>query len=577
MNFSYLIHFLIFNVLSFSLWGNNDYVVKIPQAISFINSDSLEKDLVSSKYSFYIENTQPIDHSITIINLQPDFTEKVSIVTDSMIIKLSSNKQYMHYLTDLMVPPNSKVKIEIESKKKITTPLYITKTDYYQTATSYTNFVIWMVLGGYLFYIIIIGSFAIFSTNRLFVYFLLFEIVTFVLLLFQFNIFNDLKHDVSRILLAKSAFFFIYWIIQLFLIDKLINFSSLYPVIKKYVVYPVWIILTSALLYLFLGNNSSIVPNSLIFYFWIVYGWFVVVFLLYIYFKTRRKENLYLIVGFLMHLIIVSLIFDSSVERVLLIPLHFHYFESLLIPFSKWSLILLTISILTLSFLIFISFSYVIKTFSYTQSEVNKLYFKSINAIIDGEEQERRKLKSYFESNFIQTINQQQKSIESLLSDNEDSMSQSIIKDLAYLQNAVKGITDKTTMLKSEMTVSDLIDVLVKMFGEHISVTVKIDKSLENTLVKGDYLVHLFRIIQEVFQNILKHAGATEVWVNINKTKKQILVEITDDGKGYELFAASKSSGIGLKNIAYRVEILKGKYKIEKLNKGTKFELSIPI
>jgi two-component system, NarL family, sensor kinase len=576
MNMRCLIHFLFFTVLSFPLWGNNDYVVKIPQTISFINSDSLEKDLTSGKYSFYIENNQPIDHWISIINLQPDFSEKVSIVSDSMTLELISYRQYMHHLTDLMVPPNSKVKIKVESKKKITTPLYITKTDYYQTATSYTNFVIWMVLGGYLFYIIIIGSFAIFSTNRLFVYFLLFEIVTFVLLLFQFNIFNDLKRDVSRILLAKSAFFFIYWIIQLFLIDKLINFSSLYPVIKKYIVYPVWIVLFSALLYLFFINND-IIPNSLIFYFWIVYGWFVVVFLLYIYFKTRRKENLYLIVGFLMHLIIVSFIFDSSVERVLHIPLHIHYFESLFIPFSKWSLILLTISILTLSFLIFISFSYVIKTFSYTQSEVNKLYFKSINAIIDGEEQERRKLKSYFESNFIHTINQQQKSIESFLSNNEDSMSQSIIKDLAYLQNAVKGITDKTTMLKSEMTISDLINVLIKMFGDKIIVTVKIDKSLENTLVKGDYLVHLFRIIQEVFQNILKHAEATEVYVNVHKARKVILIEIADDGKGYELHAAIKSSGIGLKNIAYRVEILKGKYKIEKLNKGTKFELSIPV
>lgn len=576
MNILSLIYFLLFTVMSSSIRGNNIYVVSLPQTISFINSDSISKDIASGKYSFYIENNQPIDHWISMVNLQPDFTEKVSIVTDSMTKELRTYKQYMHLLTDLMVPPNSKVKIEIESKRSITTPLYITKTDYYQTATSYTNFVIWMVLGGYLFYIIIIGSFAIFSTNRLFVYFLLFEIITYLLILFQFNIFNGLWSDVSNILLVKNAFFFIYWIIQLFLIDKLINFSSLYPAIKKYIIYPIWIILFSALLYLFLNTNNTI-PNALIFYFWIVYGLFITAFLLFIYYKTRRRENLYLIVGFLMHLIIVSFIFDSSVERVLNIPLHIHYFESLFIPFSKWSLILLTISILTLSFLIFISFSYVIKTFSYTQSEVNKLYFKSINAIIDGEEQERRKLKSYFESNFIQTISQQQKSIESLLSNKEDSMSLSILKDLTYLQNAVKGITDKTTMLKSEMTISDLIDVLVKMFGDKIIVTIKIDKSLENTIVKGNYLVHLFRIIQEVFQNILKHAEATEVHVNVYKTRKQILIEIEDNGKGYELLSASKSSGIGLKNIAYRVEILKGKYKIEKIDKGTKFELLIPI
>ena len=70
------------------------------------------------------------------------------------------------------------------------------------------------------------------------------------------------------------------------------------------------------------------------------------------------------------------------------------------------------------------------------------------------------------------------------------------------------------------MTVRDLVDVSVKMFGNQYAIHIDLDSSMENKIVKGDFLMHLFRIIQEVFQNILRHAEATEVWVKIYKTRK---------------------------------------------------------
>lgn len=548
--------------------------VQIPSSIGIINPDKLENTENPTIKRWFLNNQQPVEIELLLVNIQPDFSEKITLYYGDSVIIVEGKKEYVHFVHELNLPPNQKVMVEMKHRKSITTPLYLVRKDHYHTATSYSNFLIWMVVGGYLFYVIIIGSFAIFSSNRLFLYYVVFEIVTFFLLLFQFNIFHAINADTAIFITIKNVLFFIYWLIQFVLIDRLINFSGLSHYIKKFVVYPALGLI--ALVTLIVAFGFSPLSNFWVLFGWIFYGFIITGVMIYVYFITKRKENLYLILGFFMHFLIVVFIFDSSIERSFYIPVQFHYFESLFIPFSRWALFLLILNILVLSFLIFISFSNVIKNFSYTQSEVNKLYFKSINAIIDGEEQERRQLKSYFESNFVQQINQQQTGIRSLLSNPVDPMALSISRDLDYLQKAVRSITDKTTLLKAEMKMWELIDVLIKMFGSRCKVNVHIDENLRNKIIKGDYLMHLYRIIQEVFQNIIRHADATEVNVKITYAKKFITYEISDNGTGYDMEKVSKSSGIGLKNIAYRTEILKGKFKIERLLMGTKFELKVP-
>lgn len=535
----------------------------------------LGKDTITGHSFFYIKNDQPVDQHISLVSIQSDFENSITLFCDSMETSIKSYQRGLHFLADIIVPSNKRVKVEFLTTSKSITPIYLVKTDNYDTATSYTNFLIWMIIGGYLFYVIIIGSFSLFSSNKLFLYHVVFEIVTFVLLISQFNVFYLLNINFFYNSLIKYGLFFLYWILQLLLIDKLINISSLYPKIKKFVLYPFWIVLSLCVISLTLEFSSQL--NYFVLFLWITYGVLSVSFLFYILYKTRRIENIYLILGLVMHFIVVLLVFDSTIVSLFNLPLNFYFFKHLLVPISKWSLFLLAANILTLSFLIFISFSTVIKKFSYTQSEVNKLYFKSINAIIDGEDQEKRKIKGYFESNFIQSIERQQQEIERLLTNKEDLMVQNIIKDLAFLQTSVKGITHKTTFLDTEMTIKEMVEELVKMFNPNFKINIRIEKQYENKIIKGDALVNLFRIIQEVFQNILKHSEAEEIWIHIDRVKKSMYIKIIDDGKGYDVMKVGKDSGIGLKNIAFRVETLKGKFKIEKLHKGTKFELILPI
>jgi two-component system, NarL family, sensor histidine kinase UhpB len=67
----------------------------------------------------------------------------------------------------------------------------------------------------------------------------------------------------------------------------------------------------------------------------------------------------------------------------------------------------------------------------------------------------------------------------------------------------------------------------------------------------------LYRIIREQLNNVLKHAKATEVTINLSQNKKLITLSIFDNGVGFD--TTKKSNGTGLGNIISRAKLYNGK------------------
>ena len=87
--------------------------------------------------------------------------------------------------------------------------------------------------------------------------------------------------------------------------------------------------------------------------------------------------------------------------------------------------------------------------------------------------------------------------------------------------------------------------------------------------------INLYRIINELVNNSLKHSGAGKININLSRDKKGLRVFFSDDGKGFSTDA--KYEGIGLKNIESRINLFKGHYKIESAeNTGTLFKINFP-
>ncbi|WP_298353437.1 sensor histidine kinase [Runella sp.] len=92
----------------------------------------------------------------------------------------------------------------------------------------------------------------------------------------------------------------------------------------------------------------------------------------------------------------------------------------------------------------------------------------------------------------------------------------------------------------------------------------------------------LFRIVQEILTNILKHAEAKTIKVTLHYTPAQFSLTVQDDGKGFDneavLGRKMENAGAGLRNIQRRTEMVGGTYIIETARgQGTKIEIQLPI
>ena len=111
----------------------------------------------------------------------------------------------------------------------------------------------------------------------------------------------------------------------------------------------------------------------------------------------------------------------------------------------------------------------------------------------------------------------------------------------------------------------------------------KIIAEIENIdkLFTSEEEMSIYRIVQESLNNILKHAEADEVKINIRKTGQLLTVKIRDDGRGFEtngVGSSSKKEGFGLLGMAERIKILGGTHTIESiLGKGTNVIIKINI
>ncbi len=96
--------------------------------------------------------------------------------------------------------------------------------------------------------------------------------------------------------------------------------------------------------------------------------------------------------------------------------------------------------------------------------------------------------------------------------------------------------------------------------------------------IKPDIEVVIYRVLQEITNNIIKHAKATHINIQLSKDTEEILLIVEDNGIGFDFENAILKSGIGLKNIISRVELFHGKVNFDsKIGNGTTITVEIPI
>ena len=91
--------------------------------------------------------------------------------------------------------------------------------------------------------------------------------------------------------------------------------------------------------------------------------------------------------------------------------------------------------------------------------------------------------------------------------------------------------------------------------------------------------INLFRMVQEIIQNTLKHSGASELYITLDAKDKKIVLTTEDNGIGFDYQKINDlNKGLGLRNLSSRAEIMNGMITVETgPGKGVKYMFEIPV
>lgn len=123
--------------------------------------------------------------------------------------------------------------------------------------------------------------------------------------------------------------------------------------------------------------------------------------------------------------------------------------------------------------------------------------------------------------------------------------------------------------------INDLAETL--RMSKQYSVNLAIDSLLQAGLEETQE-IHLYRIVQEIIQNTVKHAQATQLSIRTAIHGQQLTLETQDNGKGFVYHSNQPLNGIGMSNIESRVQSLGGKWRLHTSpGQGVQILIEIPI
>jgi signal transduction histidine kinase len=149
------------------------------------------------------------------------------------------------------------------------------------------------------------------------------------------------------------------------------------------------------------------------------------------------------------------------------------------------------------------------------------------------------------------------------------------IDDIIQRMREISNDLMPTTLLRKGLIVAlnEFIGNISKPGGLRIKFTYERVPELAS-----DRAIHLYRILQEIIHNTIKHAGATELTIGLSFENGQVMITTQDNGTGFDYNRAIKeNTGFGLRNLLSRAEIMGGAMYIESAaGQGTQYIFEIP-
>ncbi len=209
---------------------------------------------------------------------------------------------------------------------------------------------------------------------------------------------------------------------------------------------------------------------------------------------------------------------------------------------------------------------------------VEKARFKEV---IEAEEKERSRIARELHDGLGQMLSTARLHVAGLEDNviNEDKESLNI--SLKTIDNACLEVRNISHNLMPNALIRlgliPAIRELVNAVNASKSIHIDFNSSIEGSL--GMSLdITIYRVVQEVINNMIKHAKASSIYMKIERNAADLTIVIFDNGIGFDTEELKNSSGIGWKNILSRISMLNGDIRLEsQLQKGTKVYINLKL
>lgn len=208
----------------------------------------------------------------------------------------------------------------------------------------------------------------------------------------------------------------------------------------------------------------------------------------------------------------------------------------------------------------------------------------SAKAVIAAEENERQRIARDLHDGIGQTMSAAKMNLsglESRLHFSTDADKEAFDRIVGLVDESCKEVRSVSHTMMPNVLLKSGLGTAMKDFIEKIdSHALKVNLYTEGLQERLDANIEtvLYRVIQECVNNVIKHSGANTLDISLIRDKDGIAATIEDNGCGFDSRQLSEAAGIGLKNIAARVQYLHGTVDFDSQpGKGTLVAIHVPL
>jgi signal transduction histidine kinase len=184
---------------------------------------------------------------------------------------------------------------------------------------------------------------------------------------------------------------------------------------------------------------------------------------------------------------------------------------------------------------------------------------------MEGEERERERIARELHDGIMVQFSSAQMNLSAMIERYHISDTAELESILVQLENATQELRKSAHNLMPDMLLQEGLAAATHYFCKtlQLSTGIKIDFHVIGTmpLIAPEYELMLYRMIQELLHNTIKHAKASYALVQINCHPDILSIIVEDNGVGFDSDAV-KSQGMGIANLKSRIHSLNGNFSL---------------